>query len=166
MRKFPTSKQRLTINLRNTEKINDWLSQFVEGKLPRSKLSGGVPVTGVKWKDAAEEKRLIEKEIGRLVSQGLNPSRILILSPYRKENSSLSTVNRIREWPIVDFREAANGIKFATIRSFKGLEADVVFLIGIKDGSKVCTPEDVYVGASRARYLLYVFQHEDWRGKF
>jgi superfamily I DNA/RNA helicase len=164
LKKFPASKHRLTINLRNTEKINDWLTPFLEGKITRSKLTGGIPVTPIKWKDPSEEKRLIEKEIGRLVSQGLNPSRILILSPNRKEKSCLNEVERIREWPLVDFKESSNGIKFATIRSFKGLEADVVILIGVKENSKVCTPEDVYVGASRARYLLYVFHHEDWQG--
>lgn len=43
----------------------------------------------------------------------------------------------------------------------KGLEADVVFLIGLRE-SKVCTSADVYVGASRAKFLLYVFHHSDW----
>ena len=54
-----------------------------------------------------------------------------------------------------------HGVQFSTIRSFKGLEADVVFLIGLKV-SKACTPADVYVGASRAKFLLYVFHHEEW----
>jgi superfamily I DNA/RNA helicase len=32
-----------------------------------------------------------------------------------------------------------NGIQFGTIRFFKELEADIVFLIGIKQGSWVCS---------------------------
>ena len=55
---------------------------------------------------------------------------------------------------------SANAIRFETIRSFKGLEADVVFLIGICEGEH-CARPDVYVGGSRARFLLYVFYKED-----
>ena len=58
----------------------------------------------------------------------------------------------------MDFRTATgNAIRFSTIRAFKGLEADVVFLIGLKEGKQTCTDADVYVGGSRARFLLYVF---------
>ena len=50
-----------------------------------------------------------------------------------------------------------NVLRFSTIRSFKGLEADIVFLIDITAGSRVCTEADIYVGGSRARFLLYIF---------
>jgi len=115
------------------------------------------------WNDADEEKRLIQREAGRLVSQGLRPERITILSPHRKSKSSLAGVEKIREWPLIDLEDTGqNGIKFATVRSFKGLEADVVFLIGVIEGSPACTIEDIYVGISRGRYLLYIFHHKDW----
>ena len=156
------SKHRLTLNLRNSETINQWLSPFTGGKGIKSKLRGGLPVIAVPWRNEAEERRALEKEIGRLVSQGLSPDRITILSPHRKDKSSLRGMAKIKEWPLVAVR-SGYGIKFSTIRSFKGLEADVVFVIGVKDGDKVCTPADVYVGASRARFLLYVLHHADWR---
>jgi superfamily I DNA/RNA helicase len=61
----------------------------------------------------------------------------------------------------MDFREAAgNAVRFATIGSFKGLEADVVFLIGLKEGKQTCTGADIYVGGSWARFLLYVFHNK------
>jgi superfamily I DNA/RNA helicase len=53
----------------------------------------------------------------------------------------------------------SNVVTFQTIRSFKGLEADIVFLTGIKAGSQACTLNDIYVGSSRGRFLLYIF-HE------
>lgn len=87
----------------------------------------------------------------------------MILSPNRLEKSSLSGLTKIKEWPLIDLKENEGyGIKFSTIRSFKGLEADVVFLIGLMDNSKVCTPQDIYVGASRARFLLNVFGSGDY----
>ena len=125
------------------------------------------------WKTPEEERKKIGDEIGRLVSQGLQPRRILILSPHRQENSSLAGLGKIKEWPLVRYSDAVgvsgkslekvnstgNAVRFETIRSFKGLEADVVFLIGVCAGEH-CTRPDVYVGGSRARFLLYVFYQE------
>lgn len=164
LKKYPISKHRLTVNLRNTEQINNLLGSLIEKRTPRVKLLGGLPVAYFGWNNADEEKRLIQKEAGRLVSRGLRPERITILSPHLKSKSSLAGVSKIREWPLIDLEDTdKHGIRFATVRSFKGLEADVVFLIGIKDGSAVCTSEDIYVGSSRARYLLYIFHHPDWQ---
>jgi hypothetical protein len=155
---MPVSKHRLTRNLRNGEPISEWLSTFVHNGILRPGLRGGLPIVYEPWDTYAEERRLIEREIGRLVSQGIKPWRIVILSPNRKDKSCLQDCDRIREWPLVDFPdETGSGIRFATIRSFKGLEADVVFLIGLKQGKQTCTETDVYVGGSRARFLLYVF---------
>lgn len=160
LRAMGVSQHRLTRNLRNTEHISKWIGSFVrEGGL-RPGLLGGLPVAHVAWETYAEEKKLIEDEIGRLVSQGIKPSRIVILSPNRQEKSSLQGCTKIKEWDLEDFKTAkGNCIRFATIRSFKGLEADVVFLIGLKEGKQTCTDADVYVGGSRARFLLYVFHH-------
>ena len=47
-----------------------------------------------------------------------------------------------------------------TIQSFKGLEADVVVLVGI-DGRSMRRPANLYVGASRARAALYVLALAD-----
>jgi superfamily I DNA/RNA helicase len=77
----------------------------------------------------------------------------LILSPYRKENSCLNGVDRIREWPLVDFKGSSNGIKFATVRSFKGLVADVVLLIGVKENSV----QRMYTSAHLARGICCMF---------
>ncbi len=163
LKRYTQSTQRLTQNFRNTEEINKWTEPFVHGKPAKSRISGGVPVIMHAWKDPDELKRLIGKEIGHLVSQGVAPNRITILSPYKRANSCLHGVSKIRDWPLVDFNSGEAGIQYATIRSFKGLETDIVLLIDIKESSKACTPADVYVGASRARYLLHVFHQEGWQ---
>lgn len=159
--KLSVSKQRLTRNLRNTEPISNWIGAFVKEGHLHPGLLGGIPVIHRAWETYAEEKRLIEAEVGRLVSQGIKPSRIIILSPNKQDKSSLKDCDKIKEWPLTDFRTpAGNAIRFATIRSFKGLEADVVFLIGLKEGKQTCTDADVYVGGSRARFLLYVLHNK------
>lgn len=163
--KLPVSKHRLTRNLRNAEPISDWLVPFVPGGHLRPVLRGGIPVIYHGWGSPQEEKRMIAREVGRLVSQGIRPERILILSPNRLENSCLARCKTIGSWPLAEFQEAyeglpqqpANAVRFATIRSFKGLESDIVFLIGLKAGKRTCTDTDIYVGASRARFMLQVF---------
>ena len=184
--RLPVSKHRLSRNLRNAETISDWLTPFVPSGHLKPVLRGGIPVTYHPWKTGREEKQMIEREVGRLISQGISPSRVLILSPNRIENSSLAGCSRIGSWPIVDFRGPtrgghgtrggktknsiqkvrrtrvpSNAVRFATIRSFKGLESDLVFLIGLKAGKPTCTDTDIYVGASRARFLLKIFYDEN-----
>lgn len=163
LKRFPISKHRLTQNLRNTEAINNWISSFLPNpSLLRAKLPGGIPVGFYPWQTPAEEKKLIERELGRLVSQGIQPKRIVILSPHIKDKSSLAGMEKLKEWSIGALSDTrSNAVRFSTIRSFKGLEADIVFLIGIKAGSQACTPTDIYVGGSRAKFLLYVFHHHD-----
>lgn len=162
---FEISKHKLTVNLRNTEKINEWSRPFLESKRIKYKIKGGQPVENFLCKDDEEEKRKLEKEIESLVSKGLNPNRITILSPYKKENSSLKDVNFIGfgEWKIYDLTKGRqDGIAFSTIRAFKGLESDVVLLIGVRKFSKVCTPADIYVGGTRARFILKIFHRKGW----
>ncbi len=43
-------------------------------------------------------------------------------------------------------------IRFGTLQSFKGLEADAVILCEVQDAK---SPEQLYVAASRAKHVLY-----------
>ena len=54
------------------------------------------------------------------------------------------------------------GVLLTTMRSFKGLEADVIVLIDLpKPGSMAaCTVADFYVGCSRAKHILKVISTE------
>jgi ATP:corrinoid adenosyltransferase len=162
LKPFTVSTLRLTRNFRNTEAINEWTVPYVQGKPAKSLIAGGDPVTTHAWHDLAEQKRLVEREIGQLVSRGVPPGRIMILSPFKWENSCLKGTHKLRAWPIVPYGSNEYGIPFATIRSFKGLETDFLMLIDVRD-SKACTPADVYVGATRARFMLHVFHHIDWK---
>ncbi len=167
---FEVSRHKLTRNLRNTEAINSWLTRLIGGDGLVATNRGGAPIGFFPWQSAEEEYQLVKKELGRLVSQRVRPERVAILSPHRLEKSAFAGRNKVGEWPLYDAgsrREKeqvipSNAVRFYTIRSFKGLEADIVFLTGIKPDSKVCTPGDVYVGCSRARFLLYVFHEEGY----
>jgi len=162
-KRFPISKQRLTRNLRNTEIINQWLADRFPTHTIKPLLRGGGACRLFPWSSPAEERKMVEGEVSRLVSQGIKPCDLVILSPNIKEKSSLAGMDRIKEWPLGDaFDTRINAVRFCTIRSFKGLEADIVLLIGIKEGTLACTPRDIYVGASRARFLLYIFHDRNF----
>jgi hypothetical protein len=92
---------------------------------------------------------------------------IVILSPYRLENSCLAS--GLVSCP-VSIRECDDGgahqgkaIGYCTIASFKGLEADIVLLVDIDDLRDPKGLLSVYVGASRPRTLLHVFLNESQR---
>jgi superfamily I DNA/RNA helicase len=157
LKNITASKHKLTKNLRNTQDINNWITTMIPSVHLKPSINGGMPVRYFSWKTQQEEKKQVGDEIGRLVSQGIQPRKIVILSPHIKEKSSFAGVDKLKEWKL------GETIRFETIRSFKGLEADIVFLTGIRAGSKVCTDADVYVGGSRARFLLYVFHEDGWK---
>lgn len=50
-------------------------------------------------------------------------------------------------------------MRVGTVQGFKGLEADVVVLVGL-DAKSTLRPEALYVGASRARAALFVLALE------
>ena len=164
VQKLPHSKHRLVRNLRNTGHINDWLDKLLpEGARLISPELKGIPVVFTEWETEEEECRQVEKEIGRLVSQGIQPFRIVILSPNIKDKSCFAGKDKIKDWPLGEYDDQRqNAVRFCTIRSFKGLESEIVFLTGIKRDNRACTQADIYVASSRARFLLHVFHEKGY----
>lgn len=84
-----------------------------------SEIKGGLAVRHFVWNIYEDEKRLIEDEVDRLVSQGVKISRITLVSGHRKHNSCMADVDKLKSWPLRNTGEdAANAIRFDTIRSF------------------------------------------------
>jgi len=162
IKQMPISKHKLTKNLRNTEVINGWVKTLYPESSLVPEIKGGLEVKHFKWKTYEDEKKQIENEVGRLISQGIKPRRITLVSGHKRGKSCMADVDKLKNWPVRNTGDDASAIKFDTIRSFKGLEADIVFLIDVKQDSPVYTKADIYVGGSRARFLLYIFQHEDF----
>jgi len=102
--------------------------------------------------------------VARLLARKIQPRRITILSPNRREKSCLAGVDSLGGCPLGEVGDPrADALRFSTIRAFKGLEADVVLLIGVRPDSPVCSRPDLYVGGSRARYILHIFHRGDWK---
>jgi len=89
----------------------------------------------------------------------------VILSPYSQTRSSLADVRKLDGIELVydvNRWRKAEGVLLTTMRSFKGLEADVGVLIDLpKPGSvAACSVADFYVGSSRAKHLLKIVSSE------
>lgn len=144
-------------NLRNARQIAHFNSRCLKKNLPESALP--IPLETLDGRevqlfDEAEvtmRREQVAKLVQRLIDrEGVNPSDIAILSPYKKGH-------RENSFPAVDGR-----VRLSTIRSFKGLEADYVILTDCaprdtEGADSVQSLEDFYVASSRAKFALYIF---------
>jgi superfamily I DNA/RNA helicase len=100
-----------------------------------------------------------------ITAESLICSQIAILGPNIKKSSSISSISEINKYRITEsYTEWRNndGIYYSTIRSFKGLEADVIILIdfeyreseSLDNTDNIFSFNDLYVAISRAKHQL------------
>jgi superfamily I DNA/RNA helicase len=160
---YDLARARLPINCRNTEPIAIQ-TQLLSGVYCDETPSAEGPAVQEYWyRDQAHERREVSNCVQRLLSEGLEPNQIVILSPYRLVNSGIR--DGLINVPYAldqlgDVSPRTDSITFSTIGAFKGLESDVVLLIDINSLGTGQSSQAVYVGASRAKSLLAVFYHE------
>ena len=112
--------------------------QRVDAEIPAGVVSQmllnsrGLPVVSIPCRED-QQYRILEKEIGRLVSPGYSSKRITVLSPHVYARSCLAGKTRIKEWPVVEgMEQSGNYIRFSTIRSFQGTGGGYSFLVDIR----------------------------------
>lgn len=139
----------LTLNCRNTDSIHKLVAfayNISEEEWHPANIDGPT------YEYFSNENPKLIKVINDLLDSGVNPNCITILSPYVNSNSRtfqyLVANNRIRK-----AFERENPIVFSTIKSYKGLENDYVFVCDVGENDY---DETLYVALTRARYALYV----------
>ncbi len=138
IRKSNPAQFRLTINCRNTKPIAV-ATQIISTIRCNETLKASGPDVEHEWhKDPSEQRRNVSKSINRMLSGGVQPNDIVVLSRYRYQNSSLCDGLFNVYYPLLEEetdKSVANGkyIRFATISSFKGLESDAILLVDIDD---------------------------------
>ena len=154
---------RLPTNCRNTQAIAQTCAEII-GRPIETKPGApmGVRTEVVEVENSDEVIRhlndRIEEWIGR---QAVHPSQMVVLSPFRRSKSSLSERSHLSGISIIedlDSWKEDRGILYSTIRSFKGLEADIVVMIDVVEPGTISTfsRSDLYVGCSRAKHLLEI----------
>ncbi len=154
----------LTINCRNScvilNKIQSTLHLDMGNK--GTGLGPEVHETHVTANDSTE---VLENEINQLLKSGVSADEITILSPLSYEKSTVSTLSTKLKKQIIKLDDflvrsiSAQGIGFAEIKNFKGLENEVIIVIDLINPISIQNVADKvlhYVAMSRARSLLCV----------
>ena len=157
----------LPVNCRNTQNIATHCENILSiNAKSNAKAPKGVPVEIKILTDKDKRREYIQALVTKLVkTEQFAPSQIAILSPWRKENTCLSEVEKIGRTAITNVVEDWNndqGVLCTTIRAFKGLEADVLLLIDIPNPGQHLAfgLADYYVGCSRAKSVLHIIASE------
>ncbi len=94
------------------------------------------------------------------------PENIVVLSPYKYTSEHLMIKDLVEKEELFTATvkgDSGSKVRIGTIQSFKGLESDVVILCGIDGKLPGCSPANLYVGAMRARVMLYVIRQRKAR---
>lgn len=160
MKNTGASVYRLTVNCRNTKPIaiHTFLLSGAE-PCPTSRVDG--PKVGVHWyRNDNEQVDALVASLGSKLAEKLLPQDLIVMGPRRLENSSIRAAGGRVGLRIEDgdpMTRPKGVLRYATIPSFKGLEADAVFLVDTDDLDRPERRALAYVGASRARVSLDIF---------
>ena len=155
----------LPTNCRNTRRIAARCAEIREVAITvRTDAPEGVVPELKKIESPESRARAIRDTVESWINKGkLLPSQIAILSPFEKAKSCLAGITNLGKTTLVtnpnEWR-VNRGVLFATIRSFKGLEADAIILTDVPeiDSSQAFSRSDYYVACSRAKHLLSVLE--------
>lgn len=159
------AKMKLSVNCRNTQEICRQIG-LITGCWYRSKKQepSGISVRFEnQWNDneSIEAKQITDAIYG-LTSQGIKRSDIVILSPKTREKSCVRFMKDVVDYSL----EGRKKVSFSTIHAFKGLESEAVILCDIEHYPENNSDSSlIYVGLSRARTILIVFETFDAIGE-
>ena len=143
-------------NLRNTQPIGTYAAEQTNRPMPSVfRVREGVEPVRQTSADFGEMAQQLLKQL--IHHEAIRPEQIVVLSQYRQSNSTSTWADGLRDVIInLDMATSTAGqVRVGTIHGFKGLEADVVILVGLNQHAKH-HPEWLYVGATRARASLFV----------
>lgn len=158
----------LETNVRNTRPIGRFAAKLGGiAEAPDYGVNEGPEPVLMPYKTADELPGMLKKLLSELtVKQRIPAGNIIVLSPYKLDHERLGLEKFVKEQEktITDLEDGDQGkVRIGTIQSFKGLEADVVILCGIDGHQPACSPTNLYVGATRARSMLYMMHQEGWK---
>lgn len=158
----------LSTNCRNTKNIAVTVAAVSGVELVRTMHLAGPEVQVCFVRNPEDERRKVSKSINRLLSEKIDPSDFVVLGHVRLENSSLASGLLGVPYRLLDIEsvQAEPAIRYATVRAFKGLEADTVLMTGITDLNSQDKLLELYVGLSRARAYLEMYVYESAREEF
>lgn len=126
-----------------------------------NEVHGEIPV-GRFYQTSDELESIVNDFVTKMISEGLSPDEIVILTAKSTDNSWIDVTKKYGEKVLSLSRESGK-LWFTTIRKFKGLEAEAILIVDATLSS-LAQPESrrlLYVGSSRAKNLLYIALLDD-----
>lgn len=168
---FPANATRfdLPVNCRNTRRIAEYCSRVRGVEIPSAIFAPeGVTPTIQVIPSRDHRAASVDAKLKEWLREGkLTTSQVAVLSPYRPEGAGCSMGGRskLAGLPVTTDPVAwrsGQGILLATVRSFKGLEADAVILNDVCQPTEegAFTVADFYVACSRAKHFLAIYATE------
>ena len=152
-------------NCRNTKNIVKHLSNLLDKDIRSfDNAPIGDEVILREFKNQLEEQKYLLDEIKSLTREhSIEPNQILVLLNSPKSESCLGDTLKAGSLSIQSVdnkgRIQRDAINYTTINTFKGLEADIVFVVDTHLILKKNKLEKLYTEASRARHKLYVLSN-------
>ncbi|MDY0167231.1 MAG: NERD domain-containing protein [Thermoguttaceae bacterium] len=149
----------LTKNCRNSKPVHDFAYRYYDGAPADDSGIAGVDPVALAASNPRTQAQKIARKVTELIhDEAVPPSEIAVLvAGHPKEQYydllSSETLPRPAKWSREEhFQEQS--VLMDTVRRFKGLERDVIFLW--LDGESAAEVAVMYVGISRAKSVLYV----------
>ena len=156
------SKKVLRRNCRNTKNITEYLQTLLPSSMvPFEESPVGEKVNIVKSNSQEEETKQVTKDLEKLLSRGVEPTDILILTNKPMPKSSINPIQKVSgvgfEWTGRKPNHKSKRIQVSNINNFKGLEAPVVLIVDYSNTDVKKRSEYLYTQASRARNILNIY---------
>ena len=149
----------LTMNCRNSKPVHELAYRYYEGEPVDDSGIDGISPVPVQSHSAKSQAKQIANVITKLIhDEGVTPESIAVLvAGHPKDNFyellRVETLPKSSAWSIEEHFQT-NSVLIDTVKRFKGLERDVIFLWVNQD--VVLDDALMYVGISRAKSVLYV----------
>ena len=167
---YGTGNIRLRENCRNTRPIAIF-TDLVSGTEPQECLNtSGPQVEKIYYRGVKHQFKKVENMVSRLLSDGIQPDEIILLTAKNTEKSVLADHDRIagnrliqvgREW-----LNPSHSIRYTSVWKFKGLESKVIIVTDIEELVSIEARKLNYVSFSRANAYLGVCIHEACKEEF
>ena len=153
-------------NCRNTSQIHNLAYKYYKGDWIDPPQNIGAKIMRIHADTLESEVKKINMEITNLITkEKVSPGSISVLllnGEYKEiyynifEGLPLPKPAKLQ----IEWMQGANDVLVDTVKRYKGLESEIVFLCGL-DGSENGALDDlIYVGTSRAKSLLYLVGKE------
>jgi hypothetical protein len=159
---FPISEEpfQLTVNCRNTQRINDIVRLYYKGETVDARGPEGLPVEVHFYTTDAELLDQLETAVRSWIDKAeVPPEQIVLLSAHGAQRSVLWQIDELGGIPLTDDPWEKGKILRSTVHRFKGLERMVVGMVEL-DGA---SDKVLYIGFSRPSVFLSIFCPQDAR---